>query len=118
MYVHGYIDRYYQGSKNSKGPLYRSKPRPLFDQLVTVATSWILLPMAPVNILGLPRICAGCAVFSPTKIQQPGSGRRSGGGTLMRNGFRDRSRRTTADESIHKRSFHMCTLVRFVQKTF
>ena len=71
MYVHGYIDRYYQGSKNSKGPLYRSKPRPLFDQLVTVATSWILLPMAPVNILGLPVYAPDARFFPPRKYSSP-----------------------------------------------
>lgn len=61
-----------KGRKTRRDPTI-ARPRPLFDQLVTAATSWILLPMAPplVNILGLPRICAGCAVFSPRKYPGP-----------------------------------------------
>lgn len=65
------------------------KPRPMFDQLVTAATPWILLPMwAPVNILGLRCICR----MRGFPENSTGSGRVPfRGGTLMST-VRDRSR--------------------------
>lgn len=62
----------------------------MFDQLVTAATPWILLPMwaSPVNILGLRCICR----MRGFPENSAGSGRVPfRGGTLMSTA-RDRSR--------------------------